>query len=468
MNEDKDDLHIEKVDIHSIRPYEGNPRKISEKAIQTVADSITQYGFQQPIVVDKDSIIIVGHTRWSAAKELKIKQVPVIKANNLSPEQANAYRIMDNKSNENTRWDDKELTEQLQQLIKEENLQELSYETGFSEAELQKYFKNTTDEELEEKYKQDTHYKTKTGDIWHLGEHRLMCGDSNKPENIIKLMDGEEIDLIWEDPPYGIDYSSPNAINYSSQELKYREQGKDIKNDKLQKQEFEQFLHDHLQAVDKHWRPGAAIYWCHDIRFTQTLRDVMSNNNTHIADTLIWKKNNASNWISNYMKFYEPIIYGWKQGAQHKWYGKSAHNTINLDELEHKTKEQLIKIIKAIPSNYQEIDREAQKLYKMHPTLKPVKLIVYHIINSTQQGDIVYDGFAGAGSSILACQKTARRSRAMELEPKYVDTAIRRWQDETGLEAYRSDGTKFNEVEGEEIVDQLLNHPDIEEVLTDE
>ncbi len=460
----KEDLKIETIDTSKIKPYEQNPRKISQKAIQTVADSITQYGFQQPIVVDKDFCIIVGHTRWQAAKELNIKQVPVIRAEKLTAEQSNAYRIMDNKSNENTKWDDKQLLDQLQQLIKDENLQELSYETGFTEAELQKYFKTTTDEELEAKYHQDTHYKTKEGDIWHLGDHRLMCADSNNQENITKLMDGDEIDLIWEDPPYGIEYFSPNAVNYTTQELKYREQGKDIKNDALEKKEFEQFLTDHIQALTKHWKAGAPIYWCHDIRFTQMLREVLENNNTHIADTLIWKKNNASNWISNYMKYYEPIIYGWQKGAQHKWYGKSAKNTIDLDELEYKSKEQLIKIIKAIPSNYQEIDREAQKSYKMHPTLKPVKLIVYHIINSTQQGDIVFDGFAGAGSSILACQKTARKGRAMELEPKYVDTAVRRWQDETGLEAYRSDGTKFNDVEGEEITDELLKQHDIGEI----
>lgn len=464
----QDQIAIQQMDTNAIKPYDGNPRKISQKAIQTVADSITQYGFQQPIVVDKDHVIIVGHTRYQAARDLKMAQVPVIVAQNLTEEQVNAYRIMDNKSNENTRWDEKELTEQLQQLIKEENLQELSYETGFSESELQKYFKTTTDEELEEKYRQDTHYKTQVGDIWSMGEHRLMCGDSNKEENIKKLLDGDEIDLIWEDPPYGIEYFSPNAVNYTAQELKYREEGKDIKNDNLKRQEFEQFLTDHLQAVHTYWKPGAAIYWCHDIRFTQLLRDVLSAKDTHIADTLIWKKNNASNWISDYMKYYEPIIYAWKKGAQHNWYGKSAKNTIDLDELEHKSKEQLIKIIKAIPSNYQEIDREAQKLYKMHPTLKPVKLIVYHIINSTKQGDIVFDGFSGAGSSIMACQKTMRKSRAMELEPKYVDTAIRRWQDETGLEAYRHDGVKFNDVQETEIADQMLAQLDIEEVLNGE
>ena len=400
-------MNIEMVGIDSIRPYINNPRK-NDKAVKTVAESIEQYGFQQPIVVDNDNVIIAGHTRYRAAKQLGLKDVPVLVAKDLDEKSANAYRIMDNKSSEKATWDDALLIEELNNLMSQD-LHELAYETGFTESELNKLFPDDTVDPLAN-INTDTHTIAKPGDIWLLSEHRLMCGDSTSEENIRNVMLDNKIDLLWEDPPYGISYETANGINHSKE---YNEaKNHKIKNDDLTPEQLDAFLNAHIKAIDKYIKPGASVYWSHDIRFHQQFKDILETNKYHISDTLIWKKNGASNWLSNYAKIYEPVFYGWKTGATAKWYGyKMNKNAVEQNNLEDMSREELIKIIQSIPTNYQEISREPLSVAKLHPTVKPVKMIVYHIINSTAINDVVFDGFSGSGSTLLACEKTGRRYR---------------------------------------------------------
>jgi site-specific DNA-methyltransferase (adenine-specific) len=407
--------------------------------------------------------IIVGHTRYKAAKQLGFTTIPVSIADNLTQEQVNAYRIMDNRSNENAKWDEDKLIEELKELLTHSNIQELSLETGFTESELNKMFPDNS-EDILEKYREVEQYKAKVGEVWLLGEHKLLCGDSTNVEHYQLLLEQEQVDMLWEDPPYGVSYETANGINYTKEENELRNHK--IQNDNLTPEQLDAFLKAHLVALTPRVKAGATIYWAHDIRFTQQFRDLLENAGYHNADTLIWKKNNASTWLSNYAKYYEPILYGWKKGAEHRWFGKGmCPNTIDMDKLEDYTKEQLIKLLESVDRNYQEFTKEPRKIASIHPTVKPVKLIMYHIINSSQVGEIVFDGFNGSGSTLIACERTGRKYRGIEIEPKFVDATIKRWQEETGLKAVRlGDNVEWdnlNNIAGNtELQDKFFN-PDI-------
>ena len=443
----KNKMQVQQIKITDIRPYENNPRK-NDRALDTVANSIEQYGFQQPIVVDKNMIIVVGHTRYRAAKQLNFTEVPVVIAGDLTDEQVKAYRIMDNRSNENARWDEDLLFQELEQLIKDSTLQEVSLETGFTESELNKLFKQQ--EDPIDEYLKNESYKAQRGDLWILGNHRLVCGDSTKAQDLALLLIDEKIDLVWEDPPYGVAYETAKGINYTKEQNEQRNHK--IANDNLTPEQLDLFLDSHLTALDKYIRPGTVFYWCHDIRFTQQFRDLLQAHKIHISDTLIWKKNNASNWLSDYAKYYEPILYGWREGAQHDFYGKGMQpNAFSLETLEELSKEELIKIITSVDTNYQEYSKESRKIASLHPTVKPVRLIVYHIINSSKMNQVVYDGFSGSGSTLIACERTSRTARCIEYEPKFVDVTIARWQEETGLQAVRSDGVLWDDIDSDQM-----------------
>ena len=450
-------MKIEQISIDSIKPYAKNPRK-NDKAVATVAKSIEQYGFQQPIVVDRDGVIIVGHTRYRAAKQLKLTTVPVLRAQELTQEQAQAYRIMDNRSNENALWDTDLLLEELTDLLTDTTIHGLSEQSGFTESELNRMFKNAEDELLDIETNSEIITYSKPGDLWLLGDHKILNGDSTDPKAYKELLENEQIDLVWEDAPYGIDYVSPASINRT--EAENRAKTHKIANDNLAGEELDMFLYSHIKQVYDIMKPGAAIYWCHDMKFHNQFKQVLEKVNIHISDTLIWKKNTHSTWLVDYAKYYEPILYGWKSGAEHGWYGVIAreHNAFTLNDLEDMSKEQLIEIIQATPTNYQEFSKETRKISNLHPTVKPVKLIVYHIINSTVPKQIVFDGFSGSGSTLIACEKTGRYARCIELEPKFVDVTIKRWQDETGLEAIRAaDGVTWNSLKDAGIFTEQVN-----------
>ena len=406
-----------------------------------MANSIERYGFQQPIVVDKDHVIIVGHTRLKAAKKLGLTKVPVVTATDLDEEKVRAYRIMDNRAAEESQWDTDLLYAELEALMKNSNLQDLSIQTGFRESELNKLFKMQEEPDLT-KYEKNEIFHTKPGDLWHLGSHRLICGDSTDPECYQKLMADDRIDMVWQDPPYGIAYETANGINYTPEENELRNHI--IANDTLGEDGLVNLLQRQMDQVLKYLRPGAPVYYCHDIRFNSRIHALLENNDIHVADTLIWKKNNASTWLSDYAKYYEPIFYGWRKGAAHPWYARGMNpNTLDLESLDQMDEKQMRSVLKGIITNYQEFAKESRKTASLHPTVKPVKLIAYHMMNSSQPGDIIYDGFAGSGSTLIAAERTQRSARCIEYEPKFCDTIIRRWQDESGQRAKSAGGDDF-------------------------
>lgn len=434
-------MKIDNVELHTIQPYAKNPRK-NTKSIDTVARSIEQYGFQQPIVVDQANTIIVGHTRYAAAKKLKLPTVPVLRAD-LPADKVKAYRIMDNRASEDSRWDDTLLIDELRDLIQDDDLVTLADQTGFRQNELLKQFRQQEEPDLDQ-YVKDELYTAKQGDIWHLGEHRLACGSTTDTGLLTDLMQEDRIDCIWQDPPYGVAYRSAGGINYTEEENELRDHL--IQGDQTGITEVVQLLDEQLATIDDYVRPGAAIYICHDIRYNHDVKQAMKRRNYHIADVLIWKKQACSTWLTDYAKFYEPIFYGWREGAPRSWHAKGmTPNTIHLDQIDQMTEREMRTVLTNLITNYNEVKRDGGKTQRLHPTVKPVRLIKMHLVNSTQAGDTVFDGFSGSGSTLIAAEQLQRRARCIELEPKFVDATIRRWQAETGESAHRSDGQPFGE-----------------------
>ena len=445
---------IEQLSIVDITPYENNPRK-NNKAVKRVAHSIKEYGFNQPLVIDHNNVIVVGHTRYRAAKELGMSSVPVIRMpNTVSAEKVRAYRIADNKLNEYAQWDEELLISELIDLLPSSSIQDLSDDTGFSEQELNNWL-STPDNSVLDDLKVEQTTVAKVGDVYTLGDHRLVCGDSTDAGVLKTLLGDERIDCIWEDPPYGVAYKSPNAIvrdnegqwvdgkSYSEEWV----ENNSIENDDLSIEQLQDLLNRHLVAVQPWLRNGAAVYWCHDQRYNHEFKQLLQSNGVHVSDTLIWYKNQASTFVGDYCKKYEPILYGWKKGAPHNWYaGRNQYNIHTDEQLENYTKEQLIKIIKNQTSTVQEVKKLNKGKMAYHPTVKPPKLIAMHLLNSTQRGNSVYDGFSGSGSTLIACEKTNRKGRCIEFEPKYIDLTITRWQELTGGQAKRQDGVLWDDI----------------------
>lgn len=394
-------MKIEIADINSIKPYENNPRKLSDKAIETVAMSLKEYGFRQPIVVDKNRIIVVGHTRFRASKKLGFKEVPITIADNLTTEQINAYRIADNRTSEESEWD----SELLKIELKELDLKDFNLElTGFNEDQLNILLfdekQGLTDEDEVPEVPEEP--ISKLGDIWKLGKHKLICGDSTKLENYEKLFGDNKADLYLTDPPYNVAYVGKTKDKLT------------IQNDKQTDDEFIQFLNQAFIAADSVLKMGGSFYIWHSDSEGLNFRLACIEAKWRLRQTLIWSKNSMVMGRQDYHWQHEPCLYGWKEGSSHSWHSDRKQTTI-------------IKY-----------DRPTKS--KLHPTMKPVGLMEYLINNSSKQEDIILDSFLGSGSTLIACEKLQRICYGLELDPKYCDVIVKRWEDFTGLKAELENG----------------------------
>ena len=394
-------MKIEIVDISTIKPYENNPRKLSETAIEKVAMSLKEYGFRQPIVVDKDRIIVAGHTRFRASKKLGLKNVPISIIDNLTPEQINAYRIADNRTAEESEWDN----ELLKMEIKELEAQDFKLDLlGFNEDQLNDLLfeekQGLTDEdEVPETPEEPI---SKLGDIWKLGKHRLMCGDSTKQESYEKLCGETKVDLYLTDPPYNVAYEGKTKDKLT------------IQNDKQTDDEFIEFLSQAFRSADTVLKMGGSFYIWHSDSEGLNFRLACIEAKWKLRQTLIWSKNSMVMGRQDYQWQHEPCLYGWKEGSSHSWYSDRKQTTI----IKH--------------------DRPTQS--KLHPTMKPVSLMEYLVKNSSKQEDIILDSFLGSGSTLIACEKLNRLCYGIELDPKYCDVIIKRWENFTGKKAELENG----------------------------
>ncbi len=384
--------------VESLVPYARNPRN-NTAAIDAVKASIAEFGFRQPIVVDEKMVVIVGHTRLEAAKQLGLKTVPVHVAEGLTPAQAKAYRLMDNRSHENAEWDDELLRLEFGDLKLDDFDLAL---TGFESEELDKLLGAEQIEGLtdtDEAPEVPAEAVSKPGDLWILGDHRVLCGDSPVMSDVEKLMGGHLADMAETDPPYNVDYGN-------SAKDKMRGKDRRILNDALG-EGFYQFLYDtgvNLLMVTK-----GACYICMSSSELHTLQKAFTDAGGKWSTFIIWAKNTFTLGRANYQRQYEPILYGWKDGSQHYWCGARDQGDVWF------------------------VDKP--RVNDLHPTMKPVELVERAITNSSKSRDIVLDLFGGSGTTLIAAERTGRSARLMELDPKYVDVIVQRWQDYTGSKA---------------------------------
>lgn len=388
-------MKVQSMSITDIKPYPKNPRD-NDAGVDAVANSIKEFGWQQPIVVDKDKVIIVGHTRYKAAKKLGMDKVPVVVADGLSPEQVKAYRLADNKTGELTDWDMSLLDDELGD-IANIDMSDFGFDLGIPDDD-EKVQEDDFDEEVPEEP------KSKLGQIYQLGRHRLMCGDSTNPEMVKKLAGGVQCDLLLTDPPYNVGYEGKQSSKMT------------IKNDRQEDDKFYKFLFDAFNAGLEVMKSGAAYYvwyaagtpssWI----FTKALNDA----GMKVRQQLVWEKNSMVLGRQDYQWQHEPCLYGWAEDGSHSWYSDRKQTTV--------------------------LHFDKPQRADLHPTMKPVALFDYQIKNSTKSGDVVLDLFGGSGTTIMACEQDGRNACVMEYDPKYVDVIIKRWEDFTGEKAKLIEG----------------------------
>lgn len=386
-------MNIINIELKKIKQYEKNPRK-NDEAVGPVTESIKEFGFKCPIILDKDNVIVAGHTRYKAAKRLKLKEIPCIVADDLTEEQIKAFRLADNKVGEIAEWDFDLLNMELESI----SFDMSSF--GFNILNEEEKEIEEDEYDLEEKLKNIEEPKSKYGDIYQLGNHRLMCGDSTKIEDVEKLMNGNKVDLLITDPPYNVNYEGGNGLK--------------IKNDNMDNDNFRKFLTDAFSTADSVMKEGAVFYIWHADSEGYNFRGACFDNNWKVRQCLIWNKNSMVMGRQDYHWKHEPCLYGWKDGASHLWASDRKQTTI--------------------------LDFDKPTKNAEHPTMKPVKLFDYQIKNNTKKDDIVLDLFGGSGTTLIACEQNGRISYNMELDPKYVDVIIDRWETLTGKKAILLNG----------------------------
>lgn len=413
---------IKEIDINDLIPYENNPRS-NEGAVEPVMKSIREFGFKIPIVADKNNVVVAGHTRLKAGKRLGLYTVPVIIADDLSEDQIKAFRLADNKTAEYAAWDLGKLEQELREL------QEMGFDMGafdfkMPEAAAEDNFN------LEEALGSITSPVTKPGDLWALGDHRLLCGDATKKSSYEKLLEGKPLQLIITDPPYNVNYEGID--------------GKKIMNDNMPDKQFRDFLIEANKRMYESMEPGAPIYIFHADSEGYNFRSAFKEGGFKMAQCLIWVKQSLVLGRQDYQWRHEPILYGWKEGAAHKWYGDRNKDTV-IDEdklnISKAKREELIQIIKDMQQKmYGQstvVYHDRPSLSEDHPTMKPVKLIGKLMQNSSVAGDQVGDFFGGSGSSLIAAEQLNRICYIMDQDPKYCDVMIKRWEDYSGKKAER-------------------------------
>ena len=412
---------VERWSIDKLIPYARNARTHSDEQIGQIAASIKEWGWTTPILVDETGGIIAGHGRTLAAQRLKMAEVPVMVAKGWSDAKKRAYVLADNKLALNAGWDNEMLALELGEIG------ELGFDldlTGFTADEIAALLPEeippglTDPDDVPEV--QETAI-TVFGDVWIMGKHRLLCGDSTSVSDLEKLTDGQLVDIWLTDPPYNVDMTAKNEMLKKAGKARKDESTFGIKNDKMSDSDFRQFLADCYLSADLVMKPGAVFYIWHADSEGYNFRGAAKDAGWTVRQCLIWKKSVFAIGRQDYHWKHEPCLYGWKEGSGHLWAADRKQTTIL------------------------EFDKPTRN--GEHPTMKPVALFEYQLLNNTKGGDIVLDSFGGSGTTLIAAEKNGRIARLMELDPKYCDVIIKRWQDFTGkIATHAETGQPFAEV----------------------
>lgn len=381
------------ADVKSLIPCARNARTHSDMQVAQIAASIKEFGFLNPIVITEDNTILCGHGRLMAAQKLGLKKVPCVKESHLTETQRRAFIIADNKLSLNAGWDNELLSVELSELQGADFDLEL---LGFDEKELSQLF-DEGNEIQEDDFDVDAELAkptfSKTGDVWLLGRHRLVCGDSTKEETYKSLMENKKANLVMTDPPYNVDYQGSA--------------GK-IKNDNMESEKFYQFLLDAFVNMEQSMASDASIYVFHADTEGLNFRKAFIDAGFYLSGCCIWKKPSLVLGRSPYQWQHEPCLYGWKKKGKHQWYSGRKETTV--------------------------WEFEKPKKNSEHPTMKPIPLLSYPITNSTMSKAIVLDPFGGSGSTLIACEQTDRTCYTIELDEKFCDVIVNRYLEQVGTD----------------------------------
>ena len=384
---------MERVPVDRLIPYINNARTHSPEQIKKLRASLREFGFINPVIIDRDYNVIAGHGRIMAAKEEGITEVPCVYVDHLTEAQRKAYILADNRMALDAGWDEELLRVEI------DALREMDFDpmlAGFDEKELAALYAGDGDEAADDDFDLSAALEkaafVQPDDIWMVGRHRLMCGDATKPEDVLKLMDGKRANLIVTDPPYGVSFKSASGLT--------------IQNDSIKAEEFYSFLLSAFKNMADVLEKGGAAYVFHADTEGLNFRRAFIDAGFHLAGVCIWVKNSLVLGRSDYQWQHEPILYGFLQNGKHPWYSDRKQTTIwNYDK---------------------------PKRNENHPTSKPLDLLGYPITNSSQENSIVIDTFGGSGSTMMACEQTGRECRMMELDPKYASVILRRYVEDFG------------------------------------
>ena len=377
-------LNVTQMKVSDLIEYENNPRK-NDDAVSAVARSIKEFGFKVPVIIDSNNVIIAGHTRVKACKQLGILEVPCVIADDLTEDQIKAFRLADNKTAELAEWDLDKLNEEL--MFIDMDMSQFGFEDLENELE-----RDVLEDEFNEEEELPVNPYSKKGDVFVLGNHKLMCGDSTINEDVKKLVGGDVIDMIFTDPPYNVDYEGSSGMK--------------IQNDKQKDEDFYNFLSLAFNNMFEVVKPGGAIYCCHADTEGLNFRTAFKNAGFKLAECLIWVKNSLVLGRQDYHWRHEPILYGWREGAGHYFVDDRTQDTI--------------------------WEYNKPKKNEEHPTMKPLELCGRAISNSSKVGEIVLDLFGGSGSTLIASDQLKRKARLMELDERFVDVIVRRYLKATG------------------------------------
>lgn len=430
-------------DLSVLVPYERNARTHSPAQVAQIAAAIREWGFTNPLLVDESDRIIAGHGRLEAARLLGMGQVPVIVVAGLSDEQRRALILADNKLALNAGWDAELLREEIEAL----RLADFDLAlTGFDAGEVLDLLGGSgSGKDPDSAPAAPSIPFSAPGDVWTLGPHRLVVGDSTSPDAYDALLGSEKVDVVWTDPPYNVAYEGAA--------------GK-IQNDAMGDAAFLQFLRDAFTSMVIACKPGAAVYVAHADTEGLNFRRAFLEAGFKLSGVIIWRKDSLVLGRSDYQWQHEPILYGWAKGSRHRWYGGRKLTTVQaLGEASPFAQAEDgswvvrvgdralvirgdVKVEEVVPSV---IDEPRPRRSAEHPTMKPVALIERMLKNNARPGDLVLDPFGGSGSTLVAADRMGMAARLIELDPRFADVIIRRWQEYTGRRAQRADGTLFPE-----------------------
>lgn len=412
------------IPLEDLIAYENNAKEHPQEQIEQIKNSIREFGYIDLIAVDENNVIIEGHGRLLALKELGHKDVEVIVLRHLTEEQKNAYRIVHNQLTMNSGWDMEKLKEELSKITLDMSM--LGIETDLlDEIEEENLEIEEDNFDVEEALEEIEEPQAKYGDVYQLGRHRLICGDSTKVEDIETLMNYERADLLVTDPPYNI------AVENS--------QGMTIENDDMDKEEFVEFLTKAFRAGKEAIKNGAAFYiWYADtssLEFNRACRNV----GLQVRENLIWVKSQFILGRQDYQWKHEPCLYGWREGASHYFVNDRTQSTV-IDEsvdIETMPEDKLREYVKSLVEYTTTIYEKKPTINSDHPTMKPIKLISKLVKNSSKKNQLVLDLFGGSGTTLIACEQLNRTCYMCEYDPKYVDVIIRRYEEFTGNKAVK-------------------------------